>query len=114
MGTRESRYLSVACTRRQRETPIGNQGEEESNTALQSVKETAGSKEIPTRDSSEGSNPVCKPMLDFAQEMAEDIISQALLLCWETEINYQEFPFIDIEQEYTIGAVSMHDGKEHT
>lgn len=92
----------MACTRRQRETPIGKQGEEESKGAPQSLKETPGSKEIPTRESSEDSNPVCKPMLDFAQKMAEDIISQALLLCWEKEINYQEFPFIDIEQEYTI------------
>lgn len=90
---------------------MDKQGEDESKTPLQSVKEaTGGSKESPTRDSSEGSNPVCKTMLDFAQKMAEDIISQALLLCWEKEINYQEFPFIDIEQEYTIRAVSMHDG----
>lgn len=103
MGTHESRCLSLACTRRRRETPIGKQGEEDSKTPLQSVKETTGgSKEIPTHDLSEGSNPVCKPMLDFAQKMAEDIISQALLLCWEKEINYQEFPFIDIEQEYAI------------
>lgn len=103
MGTHESRCLSLACTHRPGENPIDKQGEDESKTPLQSVKEaTGGSKEIPTRDSSEDSNPVCKPMLDFAHKMAEDIISQALLLCWEKEINYQEFPFIDIEQEYTI------------
>lgn len=41
-------------------------------------------------------------MLDFAQKMSEEIISQALLLCWEKEIHYTEFPFIDIEHEYTI------------
>lgn len=80
MGTHES----LACTRRQRETPINNQGGEEYKTPLQSMKETTGgSKEIPTHISPEDSNTVCKPILDFAQKMAEEIISQALLLCWE-------------------------------
>lgn len=70
---------------------------------MQSAKETTdGSKESLKCNSSEGSDPVDRPMLDFAQKMAEEVISQALLLCWEKEINYKEFPFIDIEQEYTI------------
>lgn len=80
MGTHESRCLSSACTPRQRETPINKQGEEEYKTPLQT---TGGSKESPTHISPEDSNPVCKPILDFAQKMAEEIISQALLLCWE-------------------------------
>lgn len=67
------------------------------------MKKTTGcSKENPTHDSSVDLNTVCKPMLDFAQKMSEEIISQALLLCWEKKMNYTEFPFIDKKHEYTI------------
>lgn len=67
------------------------------------MKETTGcSKENPTHDSSVDLNTVCKAMLDFAQKMSEEIISQALLLCWEKKMNYTEFPFIDKKHEYTI------------
>ena len=79
------------------------QGQEESKTLVQSVKETAGYlKERPVHDSPLDLNTVCKPIQNFAQKMSEEIISQALLLCWQKEINYTKLPFIDIDHEYTI------------
>ncbi|TKS66489.1 Small membrane A-kinase anchor protein [Collichthys lucidus] len=47
-------------------------------------------------------NKARKPILDFAQKMSEDIVAQALLLCWEVEIRYKDMPFIDVECEYAI------------
>ncbi len=48
--------------------------------------------------------PVSGQIVNFAQKMSEDIVTQALLLCWEAEIHYKELPFIDIECEYVIWA----------
>lgn len=101
MGSDESRCWSSACS----ETVADGQGEEETKAFLKDVKETkcsVSSEETPADGCSLDLPPVSKPMLDFAQKMSEDIIAQALLLCWEAEIHYKELPFIDIECEYVI------------
>lgn len=36
-------------------------------------------------------------LLDFAQRTSEDIVAQALQLCWTVEDRYKELPFIDSE-----------------
>uniref|UniRef100_A0A3B4TYH8 Uncharacterized protein n=1 Tax=Seriola dumerili TaxID=41447 RepID=A0A3B4TYH8_SERDU len=46
--------------------------------------------------------PVGKQILDLAQKMSEDIVAQALQLCWEVEIRYKDLPFIDNECDYVI------------
>lgn len=95
METRVCRCLSWACTHTRREAPVNTQGQEEAATLLQSVKEN------PTRHPPAELNAGCKPwMLDLAQKMSKEIISQALLLCWEKRI--QELPFIDAEPGYAI------------
>lgn len=83
MSAPESRCLSWARTH----------GREDPAAPLPSAQEA------PTRDPRVGLDTVCKPLLDFAQKMSEEIISQALLLCWERKIRYSEFPYIDSEQE---------------
>lgn len=45
---------------------------------------------------------VSRELLEFAEKISEEVLSQALLLCWEAEIHYQELPFIDILNEYVI------------
>lgn len=104
MGSRASRCLSWACTDRQK-NPTNKQREDESKVFLQDVKKatsSVSSKDKPVADCSLDPSPVNKLVLDFAQKMSEEIISQVLLLCWEAEIHYEEFPFIDIECEYSI------------
>lgn len=44
--------------------------------------------------------PASRALLDFAQRMSEDIVAQALHLCWEAAIRYDELPFIDSDADY--------------
>lgn len=99
MGSGQSRCLSWACTDRQRDTLTNKRGDDNTRAFLKAVKVT--SEETPADSCPPDPYPVSKPLQDFAQKMSQDIIAQALLLCWELEIHYKEFPFIDIECEYT-------------
>lgn len=45
---------------------------------------------------------VSRELLELAEKISEEVLAQALLLCWEAEIRYQELPFIDIQNEYVI------------
>lgn len=45
---------------------------------------------------------VSRELLELAEKISEEVLAQALLLCWEEEIRYQELPFIDIQCEYVI------------
>lgn len=69
---------------------------------LKETKSSVCSEETPADRCSLDLPPVRKPIRDFAQKMSEDIVAQALLLCWEVEIRYKDVPFIDIECEYVI------------
>lgn len=60
------------------------------------------SEETPPGGSPPDPSPGNKPLLDFAEQMSEDIVAQALLLCWEMKVDYKEFLFIDAECEYVI------------
>lgn len=100
MGSSESRCLPWACLDKQEQTITDKQGEDETKAFLK--KWSVSSEETLAVGRSPHLRPVSKPILDFAQKMSEDVISQALMLCWEVEINYKELPFIDIECEYVI------------
>lgn len=105
MGGNESRCWSSACSDTQKKSVIDKQGEGETKAFLKDVKETkhsVSSEETPADGCLLDFPPVSKPILDFAQKMSEDIISQALQLCWEVEIRYKDLPFIDVECEYVI------------
>lgn len=97
MGSHASRCLPLACTDRQK-NPTNKQREDEPKVFLQDV----SSKDKPVADCSLHPSPVNELVLDFAQKMSEEIISQVLLFCWEAEIHCEEFPFIDNECEYSI------------
>lgn len=99
MGSNESRCWS--CSDKQK--VIDKQGEGE--TKLKDIEETncsISSAETPADGCRLNLPPVNKPILDLAQKMSEDIVAQALLLCWEEEIHYKDFPFIDTECEYVL------------
>lgn len=74
----------------------------ETKAFLKETKSSLSSEETPADGCSLDLPPARKPILDFAQKMSEDIVAQALLLCWEVEIRYKDVPFIDIECEYVI------------
>lgn len=46
--------------------------------------------------------PVETQILDFAQKMSEDVLAQALQLCWQVEARHKDLPFIDDESDYLI------------
>lgn len=71
--------------------------EGETEAFLEEVKNTKSSEETPSDPP-----PTRKLVLDLAQKMSEDIMAQALQLCWEMDVHYKDFPFIDIESEYVI------------
>lgn len=105
MGSNESRCRSWACSDKQKETVIEKQEDGETKAFLKDVKETkcsVSSVETPVDGCLLDFHPIGKPILDFAQKMSEDIVTQALLLCWEEEIHYKELPFIDVKCEYVI------------
>lgn len=97
MGARESRCLSWALTDKRGEALAVEQAEGEPEACSEDVEETesasAGRQDPP---------PVSRAVLDFAEKMSQDVVAQALLLCWQEEIGYKELPFIDIECEYII------------
>lgn len=39
---------------------------------------------------------------EYAEKMSEDIVAQALQLCWEVDNRYKDLPFIDVECDYMI------------
>lgn len=45
---------------------------------------------------------VSRELLELAEKISEEVLAQALLLCWEMEICYQDLPFIDVQCEYVI------------
>lgn len=45
---------------------------------------------------------VSRELLELAEKISDEVLAQALLLCWEIEICYQALPFIDIQCEYVI------------
>lgn len=92
MGGRESRCLLWVLVDKRREA----EGQSE---ACQEDGEEAA-----TLPPSEETDPpgVSRELLEFAEKMSEEVVAQALLLCWEAEIRYQELPFIDIQCEYII------------
>lgn len=45
---------------------------------------------------------VSRELLELAEKISEEVLAQALLLCWEAEIRYQDLPFIDVQCEYVI------------
>lgn len=46
--------------------------------------------------------PVSRLLLDFAQKLSQDVVAQALLLCWQVQVRLGELPFIDSEGDYVI------------
>lgn len=101
MGSQESKCLSWACTdKKQREILTSKQDEE--TKVLNETICPVSSEETPTGGCSSAPSPGNKALLDFAEKMSEDIVVQALLLCWEMKVDYKEFLFIDIECEYVI------------
>ncbi|XP_023285584.1 small membrane A-kinase anchor protein-like [Seriola lalandi dorsalis] len=104
MGCNESRCWSRSCPDKQKEAVIGKQGEER-KAFLEDVKETerlVGPEETAADVCSLDLPPVGKQILDLAQKMSEDIVAQALQLCWEVEVRYKDLPFIDNECDYVI------------
>lgn len=91
-------------TPKQQQTVIDEEGVEETEAFLEDVKETKSliSEETPADESRLDLPPVSKPILDFAQKMSEDIVAQALQLCWKVQIQYMELPFIDTDCDYVI------------
>ncbi|KAK9524203.1 hypothetical protein VZT92_018060 [Zoarces viviparus] len=103
MGCTESRCRSWDCSDKQEETVLDKQEEGETKAFLTDAKETKHSltsEETPADGCSVNLRPVTKPMLDLAQKMSEDIVAQALQLCWELDIHYKEWLFIDTKCEY--------------
>lgn len=92
MGGCESRCLPWALVDKQREAEGPSKARQEDG------------KKAATLPPSEEMDPlgVSREILEFAEKMSEEVVAQALLLCWEAEIRYQELPFIDIQCEYVI------------
>lgn len=92
MGGRESRCLLWVLVDKRREA----EGQSEAR--------QGDGEEAATLPPSEETDPpgVSRELLEFAEKMSEEVVAQALLLCWEAEIRYQELPFIDIQCEYII------------
>lgn len=101
MGARESRCLSWALTDKQGNALAVEQAEDESEACSENVEETESTSEE-TSAGQQDPPPVSQAVLDFAEKMSQEVVAQALLLCWEEEIRYKELPFIDIECEYII------------
>lgn len=92
MGARESRCLPWALVDKRKET------EGQSEECGEDGEETAALPPLEEMDPS----GVSRELLELAEKMSEEVVAQALLLCWEDEIHYQELPFIDIQCEYVI------------
>lgn len=92
MGGRESRCLPWALVDKRREAEGRSEARQEDG------------EEAATLSPSEETDPpgVSRELLEFAEKMSEEVVAQALLLCWEAEICYQELPFIDSQCEYVI------------
>ncbi|XP_040888723.1 small membrane A-kinase anchor protein-like [Toxotes jaculatrix] len=105
MGSNESRCWSPSCSDKQKEAVVNKQRDNEAKAFLEDVKETkssVGPEETVADGCPSVLPPVSKPILDLAQKMSEDIVAQALQLCWEVEIQYRDLPFIDTECDYVI------------
>ncbi|CAK6970862.1 small membrane A-kinase anchor protein-like [Scomber scombrus] len=91
-------------TPKQQQSVIDEEGVDETEAFLEDVKETKSfiSEDTPADGSWLDLPPVSKPMLDFAQKMSEDIVAQALQLCWKVQIQYMDLPFIDSDCDYVI------------
>lgn len=92
MGGHESRCLPWALVDKRREAEGRSEKRQEHG------------EEAATLPPSEETDPpgVGRELLEFAEKLSEEVVAQALLLCWEAEICYQELPFIDIQCEYVI------------
>lgn len=60
-----------------------------------------GGEEVQTPPPSEETDPPAE-LLEFAERMSQEVVAQALRLCWEAQIGYQELPFMDTRSEYVI------------
>lgn len=98
MGCNESRCRSSAGSDKVKETVVYTHETEEFLKDVHEAKCFISSADC----RSSVPPPVSRAVLDFAQRMSEDIVAQALQLCWEVEIRYKELPFIDAECDYII------------
>lgn len=101
MGSQESKCLSWACTDKKQREIVTSKRDEETKVSNEATCPVS-SEETPPDGCSLDPSPGNKLLLDFAEKMSEDIVVQALLLCWEMKVDYKEFLFIDIECEYVI------------
>lgn len=92
MGGRESRCLPWALADKWKKAEGHTDVSQEDN------KKTETQPPLRERDPPE----VNSKLLELAEKISEEVLAQALLLCWEAEIRYQELPFIDIQCEYVI------------
>lgn len=101
MGGEESRCWFPACTQTQKET-LTHQPEGE--TLLKEVNDRNSPEEKKEEEEVLSSDlpPVSKLILDLAQKMSEEVVAAALQVCWETNIQIKDFPFMDTEAEYVI------------
>ncbi|GAA6224595.1 small membrane A-kinase anchor protein-like [Lates japonicus] len=105
MGCNESRCWSWSGSDKQKEAIIIEEGgQDETKAFLEVVKDecVVSPEEMADDGCSLTLPPVCKPILDFAQKMSEDIVAQALQLCWEVESRCKDLPFIDSDCDYVI------------
>lgn len=102
MGSNESRCCSWSCSHTEKDDVGCKQEPQETEVFLQDTQ--CDAEEMTVGDSGPlNLDPVVsKPILDFAQKMSEDIITQALQLFWEVEIQYKDLPFIDSGSDYII------------
>uniref|UniRef100_A0A3Q1CVD1 Uncharacterized protein n=1 Tax=Amphiprion ocellaris TaxID=80972 RepID=A0A3Q1CVD1_AMPOC len=93
MGCNESRCWSLSHSDKSKET---EHRDDETEEFLKHIKED--------RCVSRSVDPplVSIQTLDFASRMSEDIVAQALQLCWQVEHQHQELPFIDSDSDYII------------
>lgn len=98
MGCNESRCRSSAGSDKAKETVVYTHETEEFLKDVHEAKCFISSADC----RSSVPPPVSRAVLDFAQRMSEDIVAQALQLCWEVESRYKEMPFIDAECDYII------------
>lgn len=92
MGGRESRCLPWAFVHKWRKSEPNSKMSHEDN------KKTETQPPFGARDPPE----VNSKLLQLAEKISGEVLAQALLLCWEMEICYQELPYIDIQCEYII------------
>lgn len=105
MGGKVSRCWSQAAPGTQEDTDVHGEAVEEAEAFLEDEERSQSSVSgaEPPEPGCGLEPPPSRAVLALADKMSEDIVAQALLLCWQLEIRYSDLPFIDLECEYVIG-----------